>query len=294
MAAGAEEGGVLLRDPEGTNGEAAAHAFGPRDGIGGQPRSDRFKTIEIAGSAKARLDFIEEEKQVVFAGQPGQAFEKFPGHWIHPTFALDRFDQKGHRFVVEGGFDGLEIVGLEVAETRQEWVEALADLGLSGGGHGADGAAVERLVEGDDFVSSGRLAEASGQLDQSVVGLGSGVGKEDFTGAGEDFFHDELREVGLTGNVVEVGAVHQGVALPGDGSGESRVAVAQRAGRNARAEIEVFPTRVIPHAGAFSSDHGEGKAAVGLEDIMLGFFDAGHGFVVRVDSVVGTALEVRE
>jgi hypothetical protein len=27
---------------------------------------------------------------------------------------------------------------------------------------------------------------------------------------------------------------------------------------------------------------------------MLGFFDAGHGFVVRVDSVVGTALEVRE
>lgn len=227
MATGAEEAGVLLSDPEGADGEAAAHAFGPRDGVGLESRGDGIVAVEVACSSEAALDFIEKEEEVVFLSEGGEAFQELLRGDVDSAFALDGFDEEGDGFVVEGRFDGLEIIEIDVFEAGEERIKAIVDLGLRGGGHGSNGPPVEGLVEGDDFVSSGGLAKSSCEFDEPVIGFGSRVGEEDFAGLLDDFFHDELGKVGLGDDVVEVGAVHQGGGLLRDGGGQSGVAMSE-------------------------------------------------------------------
>jgi len=204
VAAGAEEIGVFFGDPESSDGEAAAHALGPRNGIGDEAGGDGVVSVEVAGAAEAGLHFVEEEKEIIFPGEGGESFEECAGHGIDSAFALDGFEKEGDGLIGEGGFDGVEIVGIDVNESGEEGVEALVDFSLGGGGHRADGAAVKRLVEGDDFVTTGGLSETPREFNKPVVGFGAGVGEEDFAGMGHDFLHDEFGEVGLVGDMIEV------------------------------------------------------------------------------------------
>ncbi len=104
----------------------------------------------------------------------------------------------------EGGFDGVEIVRVDVDEAGEEGAEALVDFSLRGGGHGADGSAVEGVIEGDDFVTPAFEAESAGELYEAIVRFCAGVGEEDFAGLLDDFFDDEFGEVCLGDDVVEV------------------------------------------------------------------------------------------
>jgi len=293
VAAGAEEWGVFLGNPEGADGEAPAHAFGPRDAIGDETGGDGIVAVEVAGSAEAALDFVEEKKEVFFLSESGEAFEKFLGHGIHSAFALDGFEEEGDGFIGEGGLDGFEVVWLDVDEAWEEGIEAFVDLGLRRGGHGPDGAPVKGFVEGHDFVATALETEPPRELDEAVVGLGPGVREEDFAGVLDHFFDDEFGEVGLGLDVVEIRAVHQGGCLLRDGPGEGGWAVAERAGRDAGAEIEILATVLIPHFGALAASHGEGESAVGLENVLLCLFGGGHHFVFWGVSFLGLVLEVR-
>ena len=267
---------MLFGDPKRADGEAAAHAFGPGDAIGLEAGGDGVEAVEVAGSAEAALDFVEQEEEVVFLSEGGEAFEEFPGGDIDAAFALDGFDEEGCGLVGEGSFDGVEIIEVDVFKPGEKGIETIVDFGLRGGRHGTDGAAVEGFVEGDDFVSFGGLAKSPGELEESVVGFGAGVGEEDFAGLLHDFLYDEFGKIGLRSDVVEIRAMHQRGRLCCDGRGQGRVAVTERAGGDAHAEIEIFTTVLIPHAGSFAAGHGEGKSAVSLEDVLLGLFSGCH------------------
>lgn len=106
VAAGAEEGGVFFGDPESADGEAAAHPFGPGDGIGDEAGGDGVVAVEVAGSAEAALDFVEEEEEVFFLSEGGEALEEFFCHDVDSAFALDGFEEEGDGLFAEGGFDG--------------------------------------------------------------------------------------------------------------------------------------------------------------------------------------------
>lgn len=168
------------------------------------------------------------------------------------------------------------------------------DFGLRGGGHCSDRSAVEGIVKGDDFVAAGFEAESPGELDESVVGFGTGVGEEDFAGVLDHFFDDEFGEFGLGLVEVEVGAVHQGGCLFRDGLCQSGVAMAERAGRDAGAEVEILTAGFVPDVGALAFRDGEGESSVGLENVLLCFFGRGHGLlVVVVVSCLEGDLEAR-
>lgn len=50
------------------------------------------------------------------------------------------------------------------------------------------------------------------------------------------------------------------------------MAVADRAGGNARTEVEILTPAVVPHLGSAASHNGEGKPSICLEKILLCFF----------------------
>ncbi len=70
--------------------------------------------------------------------------------------------------------------------------------------------------------------------------------------------------------------MHQGGGLLGDGGGEVGVTMADGAGGDAGAEVEILVSFVIPDFGALATCYGERESAVGLEDVVLGFFVSGH------------------
>ena len=67
-------------------------------------------------------------------------------------------------------------------------IEALVDLRLRGGGHGAERSPMKRLRECEHFVAlrtiggGSMLAEATGGLDEAVVGFRAGVREEHLAG----------------------------------------------------------------------------------------------------------------
>lgn len=66
--------------------------------------------------------------------------------------------------------------------------------------------------------------------------------------------------------------MHERLRLVCDRFGKSRMAVADRAGGNARTEVEILTPAVVPHLGSAASHNGEGKPSICLEKILLCFF----------------------
>ena len=204
VTAGAEEGGVLFRNPKASDGEATAHSFGPGDGVGVDVGSDGFPAVDFASPPEAGLDFIQEKEKIVLFSEGGETFEKFLGSDIHSAFALDGFDEEGCRFVGNGGFGGREVIKAGVYEAREERTEALMDFSLCGGRHCSDGPAVEAFAEGDDFVPVAFGSKSPCKFDQPVVGFRARVGKEDLSGLANNVFDKKLGEVGLFVSGIEI------------------------------------------------------------------------------------------
>ncbi len=136
-------------------------------------------------------------------------------------------------------------------------------------------------MEGEDFESVVGLPVAAGEFDESVVGFGTGVTKKGLAGLLGDFFANELGEFGLLRDMVEVGAVEEGLGLIGNGLGEVGVAVSEGAGGDAGAEVEELVVVLVPDVCALASGNGDGEAAVGVEDEFLCLFGDGHLCGVR-------------
>jgi hypothetical protein len=131
-----------------------------------------------------------------------------------------------------------------VGKAGHEGFEALVILGLAGGGHGGEGAPVEGIAHGDNFVAAVGRAPLAGELEEGLVGLGAGVAEEDLAAEGE--VRELAGEPGLDLVVEEVGDVHQGGGLLLDGGDDGGVAVAGVADGDAGHEVEVFASGVVP------------------------------------------------
>ena len=272
VTAGAEERCVLLRNPKASNGEPAAHSFGPGDSVGLDVGSNGFPAVDFAGPPEAGLDFIQEKEKVVLFGEGCKTFEKFLGGDIHSSFALDGLDEEGCRFVGDGIFGGNEVIKVGVNEAREERAEALVNFSLCGGRHCSDGPSVEAFAEGDDFVPVAFGSESPCKFDQPVVGFRAGVGKEDLSGLADNAFDKKFGEVCLFVSGIEIRAVHERLRLIGDRFGKSWMAVADRAGGDAGTEVEILTSAVVPHLGSATPHDGQGKPSICLEKVMLCFF----------------------
>ena len=110
---------MFCRDPGGSDGESAAHAFGPGNSVGFKPGRDRIEPIEMSGSAGTALDFVEKKEEIFFFGKPLKAQQKLLSGDINSTFTLDGFDEEGCCLIRDGGLSRFELIELGIAESGQ-------------------------------------------------------------------------------------------------------------------------------------------------------------------------------
>jgi len=90
------------------------------------------------------------------------------------------------------------------------------------------------------------VAEPAGEFDEAVNCFGAGVAEEDSAGDADAFFDDELGQIGLGSDLVEIRAMGEFEGLAVEGLGEGAMAVPEGAGGDARAEIEVSFSVLVP------------------------------------------------
>ena len=131
---------------------------------------------EAACAAIAALDFVKNEQCACLAGHFTKFLQKIVVDHADAGYALYSLDYHGGEFA--GGEFTLH--GLDVVERREldigSAVDRRLDFGVVGGGHSSRSAAVECLVECQNFAAAG--GERC-QLHGVLVGFGARVGQEE-------------------------------------------------------------------------------------------------------------------
>ena len=134
-------------------------------------------------------------------------------------------------------------------------VQTLPVLGGCGGGESTQGTSTESVLR-NDYTMPGRIgiliAVETGELEQTFIGLGSAVAKENFARANllTSLF------ASLTCSGIEKRLEQGQVRLPGGYLlNPMGMAMPEVAYRNAGGEVEVFPALRIPHLGSLAADH---------------------------------------
>ena len=112
-------------------------------------------------------------------------------------------------------------------------------------------------VLGNDYTMPERIgiliARETGELEQTFIGLGSAVAKENFARA--NLLNQSFCQSYLFRNREKVGAVDEFTCLGGYLLNPMGMAMPEVANRNAGGEVEVFPALRIPHLGSLAADH---------------------------------------
>ena len=161
----------------------------------------------------------------------------------HAAFALDAFDHDGGGGGRKRGAHGFEIVVRHLPEARHHRFKPLLDLLLAGRGDARERPAVEGIERGDDLEPAFVVAELAGQLEQAFIRLDAAVAEEAFAGADEA--DQRLRQPALRFVVIEIRGMDELARLLDQGLGDGRMSVAERADRDAAAQIEVTPARDV-------------------------------------------------
>ena len=157
------------------------------------------------------MHLIKKEQEVVSLAKFLCTPEEFRGRQMDPSFSLNGFKHDGAGRWSDDGGKGLEVVEWAVSESRKERIESFFHLVLRGSGNPSECSTVKGLVKGDDFMTGIASvfgpAETSGELDESVVGFGSGVTEKDAALKAETFFNKTLCKLRLSVYLVKIAAV---------------------------------------------------------------------------------------
>ena len=135
---------------------------------------------------------------------------------------------------------------------------------IAAGGERRERASVKRSLEGDQPVAL-RLAiggvKFARRLDRAFDRFRAGIAEEHLIG--EARLDQPAREPFRLGNLIEIGDVPGTRRAPLQRIDETRVAMAERVDRDARAKIEIAPAVVPDKPSAFTALEGEIRAGVG-------------------------------
>ena len=220
---------------------------------------------------QAALYLVHEEKDALFAAERFNALGVFGVHGADAAFALYDFDEYGGGFGRNRGLKYAQIAprhGLEAVRDRREPV--LKTL-LPSGGHRRIRAAVERLVQRNDFVGVDVLHPlhvAAGQLDLRFVGFRAGVAEERLSkmAQGQQF----LGQFKLFFLIEKVAHMDELAGLFLDDLSDFLVAVAEAGYRDPGQQVDVFLAVEVGDSGTFAA--GDADRVTTVRPAEKGFF----------------------
>lgn len=279
----AAEGGAMHAGLDGSGGafvggdeaerESAGDGFGGDQDVGHDDGRVELIGVVDARAADTGLDLIANEEGIVFVAELAGLLVETAADGIDAALALDAFDKDAASAFVKDLFEFFVVAAVDEADAGHEGLEVGAVLGLSGEGEGADGAAVEGIVEGDDLEFIGRDGAAMGlaHLESAFGGFGARVAEKNTLHAG--CFGDLLGEGALVAMEVEVRGVDEESGLFADHFGDAGMGVAEGIDTDAGDEVEIAFAVEIIEIDAFAAVEDQRVAAVVLEQILLFEFD---------------------
>ena len=174
VGAGREQRGAPGVDEGGADGQAAAQSLGERDDVGGE--AVVLEAVEPAGAPDAGLDLVGDEDGVVLLAELAQGRGRAGVEGHDAALALHGLEEHaGDLLRGEHALQGGGVVEGHVHDLGRQGVEALLVVLLAGELHGPRGAAVERVLEGDDDGARHALGVgvAAHELQGPLVGLGA-------------------------------------------------------------------------------------------------------------------------
>ena len=268
MGACTHPGRDLFVHQHGTDGQAAAQTLGQGDDI-------RLEVVvltaqEGAGAAHAGLHFVHDEDQVPVIAELADGLHVFRLQRHDAALALHQLQHHGAGVAVHQFGQGFEAARRDVLEALVEGTEVVVEHLLPGGGQGSDGAAMEAVDQRDDHITAlAVVVEAvfAGRLDGTLIGLGTGVAKEDLAHAGA--LAQLFGQLAAGGRVVEVGCVLQLVGLLGNGLGPVHITIAQTVDADAAGEVQILLAFGAFGIQAVALFQRNGIAVVGMQDIVV-------------------------
>src|SRR5882762_7183686 len=199
---------------------------------------------------------------------------------MHAAFALDGLEDDGADGVVELGFEIGDIAEFYEFDAGEEGRERVTIFFGESYADAAEGAAVKRVLHGEDAVLGrglirrvrGRAGAEAGEFQSAVGSFGAAVGEEDAAHAGD--FGELARERALVGVVIEIAEVDGARGFTADGFYYARVGVAESVDGDAAEEVEIFFARRVIHVGAVAVGEDDGLALVGGQEELFGVAEA--------------------
>ena len=218
-------------------------------------------TPQRAGASHACLYLVKDQQQVLFVAQRAQGFQEGRLGFDHAGLALDGLQHHGHGLRADEGAHAVQVVEPGFREARHLRRKQAVKAGLAAGAHGGQGAAVEGVLEGDDFKGAApvHLAELARQLDGTFIGLRATAGEEDPVQAAQrrqarGQFRRAVVEQARAG-------LQQALALGGQCGADLRRRVAQGVDGPALHQVQVAAALAVPQPAAVAArEHGFGAA----------------------------------
>ena len=201
---------------------------------------------EGAAAAQPRLHLVQHEEDARLPAPLPHPAQVVGRRHHHAVLALHRLQQHGGGALAGGAADGLHVAEGHPHEAGGKRLEGGAVALYPAGGHRGQGAPVEGAVGHDDLVGAVAVvaAPAPGQLDGRLHRLRPRVAEEGAVHPRRPA--EEFGQLHLGHRVEQVGDVHQGAALFGEGLHHHRVAMAQADGGDARHQVQVATAAVVP------------------------------------------------
>src|SRR5208283_2117584 len=262
MGAERHASGRLFRRETGADRESAAEPLGERSDVG---RDARLLDGEKASDAPdSGLHLVEHEQQSAPVAKLAQRAQKFVRKDANAALALNRLDQHACRLRPDQGLDRGKIAEGRLIETVDRWAEAFEIFMIAAGGKRRERASVERALESDQPVAL-RLAvggvKPARRLDRAFDRFRAGIAEEHLVG--EARLDEPARKPFGLGNLIEIGDVPRPPRALLQRIDETRMAMAERIDRDARAKIEIAPAVVPDEPSALAALEGEIRAGVG-------------------------------
>ena len=107
----------------------------------------------MAGAANARLHLVKNQQRIVVITELAQAIEKLGVARHHAAFTLNRlYNHRAGFFLRDKFLYRLQIVEVCMMDAARRGLKTLKIFGLTAHTHGEQGAPVECIFKGDDFV----------------------------------------------------------------------------------------------------------------------------------------------
>src|SRR5690606_987451 len=258
----------FMRHQHGSDGNARSEALVERDQI--RPHADLLAKGERAGTARARLDLIEDEDRPMPVADGAEMPVIFGGRLDDTRHALDGLQDDGSDVVVLGerAVDrGLLAEGYEGgrSETRPVWISVFL---VPRDGETSERSAVKAALHGHDLPAPGHLP---GQFESRFVRLGPRIAEEDIPQSRRCCFREHATRTRTNRAIDRIGIEEDVFRLPANGLDYASRRMPQQGHAMATVEVQISPALCIPDVAAFSTLDRDRHFGIGgdLKSILL-------------------------